>query len=146
MADLNRYLRRFWRLVSPPGRAGPVAVPVDRVSTVSEELAHVFELIDAVQAEADRIREDGERAARNRRDEAELQANGVLADARAGVDQARAEAQAHHRRDIEHDTEATLRAARREADAVKAQADDGIDALAQRIADELLAFDARAED
>ncbi|HZD52241.1 MAG TPA: hypothetical protein VE175_04290, partial [Woeseiaceae bacterium] len=133
MADLNRYLRRFWRLVAPPGRPGPVAVPVDRAASVADELGVVFERIDAAEEEADRIREAGHERARRYLEHADERVRRILADARAAADQARADAQAHHRQDLRAENEAALAAAREEASAIKARSGDNLETLTQHI-------------
>lgn len=100
MADLARYLRRFRRLVSPPGRPGPGGVPRERGRELADELAEVFAAIDAIADEADRIRQEGEEAARQRREGAEQEVERILAAADDEAEQARADAAAAHRRDL----------------------------------------------
>ncbi len=146
MADLNRYLRRFWRLVSPPGRPGPAGVPSDRARTITDEIGAVLESIDAVQEEAQRIRADAGQKARQRREEATERARRTLADARSRLDEERAAAQARHRGDVRGQAEAMLETARREAEAVRTRADRNVDEYAGRIAERLLELEIEEAD
>lgn len=142
MTDLDRYLRRFWRLMAPPGRPGSAAVPEDRSQTISDEIGSVLEAVDVVQAEAERIRSDAERQAQQRRETARQEAERILADARSRAGEVRAEAEMLQRRHIETQTETALAAAHTEAESLRERVDRGVAALAAEIVERLLGPDA----
>jgi DNA anti-recombination protein RmuC len=142
MADLSKYLRRFRRFVSPPGRPGPAAVPVDRVQEMSGELAEVFQAIDAVEAEAERIRQRGRTETERKQKEAERETERLLSEARDLSDQTRAEEAARRTEDIEREARAALDEAREEADDVRKRSEGKLDAAARSIVDGLLGADA----
>lgn len=96
MPQWRNFLERF-RPVGAPGAAMPQGVPADRVADVAAELAPMLELLDEVQAEAERIRRDGvEQAARLRYDGEEQAAAMVeRARTRGKIIEAEAFARAH---------------------------------------------------
>ncbi|HEU4947152.1 MAG TPA: hypothetical protein VFT31_08370 [Kribbella sp.] len=86
-------LRRF-RPVGAPGGAGAVGVPVDARSGPPAELKPVFEALDPVIVECDRIRRQAERDAADLTAGADREAAGLVADARSRVAAERADAAA----------------------------------------------------
>lgn len=133
MPDLSRFLRRFRRLVSPPGRPGPIAVPADRSAELSGELEAVFRAIDEVQQEAERIRKQSEDEARKKKDEAEEEARRILSEAGDRVEQARAEEASRHREDIEQETRKALDEASKEARGIRDRVDEKLDSMVERM-------------
>ncbi len=99
--DPTRSLRRFRRLVSPPGRAAPAAVPVDRDATLAQELAAVLSAVDEVDREVTRIREEADERAQRVRDDADAEAARLLDEASETADRERADAGAARTREIE---------------------------------------------
>ena len=141
VADLSRYLRRFRRLVSPPGRAAPGAVPSDRRAELADELAELFAAIDEVQQEAERIRGEGEEEAERRREEADEQVERILSSAREETEELRADEAARRRQEIEDTIEEIRGDAEREAEAARARSQDRIGALADRVVDLVASVD-----
>lgn len=141
MADLSRYLRRFRRLVSPPGRAAPGAVPSDRRAELSDELAEVFAAIDEIEQEAERIRGEGEEEAERRRDEADEHVERILNSAREETEELRAEEAANRRQEIEDTIEEIRGDAEREAEAARGRSQDRIGDLADRVVDLVVSID-----
>ena len=133
MPDLGRYLRHFRRLVSPPGRPGPIGVPADHLAELSEELEAVFRAVDAIQEEADRIRKDSESEARKKQEEAEDEAGRIVADARDRAEQVRAEEAARQRRDIEKDAQTALDQAEQQAEETRKRANEKLDSMVELI-------------
>jgi vacuolar-type H+-ATPase subunit H len=133
MPDLSRFLRRFRRLVSPPGRPGPIAVPADRSAELSSELEAVFRAIDGIQEEAERIRKQSEDEARKKKEEAEEEAGRILSEAGDRAEQARAEEASRHREDIEQETRRALDEASKEAEQIRGRVDQKLDSVAERV-------------
>lgn len=140
MADLARFLRRFRRLASPPGRAGPLAVPLDRARARSGELEDLFVAIDAISEEAERILSEAEERCVKVREDAEKGVSRLLDDARSEADAARADESVRRREELEEERRSTLDEAQEEAGGVRARAQDRLEDLAQRIVRELLEF------
>lgn len=138
MADLSSYLRRFRRLMSPPGRPGPAAVPKDRTADVSGELADVYGAVDAIAEEARRIRRDAEDRAEQRRTEAREEAERIRTQARERAEEERATAGAEKRSDLEDELREAAAAAEEEAVQVRMRAAQRIERLADRIAEQVL--------
>ncbi len=131
--DLARFLRRFRRAVSPPGRPGPVSVPVDEESVRAEELRDVLAEIDDLAARAQHIRDEADARARDRRAAADAEAEQLLSRARAGAEVARAEAAALSRHDADEAIRSTEAAARQQAEEIRTRAEARLDDLAARV-------------
>jgi V/A-type H+/Na+-transporting ATPase subunit B len=97
VAGFRDFLLRF-RRVGSPGRAAPGGVPADRAAELAAELAPPLSLLEEVEAEARRIREEAARVAADRRRDAERQADTIVGRARARADEVRAQAAARVRR------------------------------------------------
>lgn len=138
VADLARFLRRFRRLASPPGRAGPAAVPLDRDRARSEELEDLFAAIDEIGEEAERVLSEAEERCAKIREDAETGVSRLLDHARSEADAARADESVRRRAELEEERRSTLDEAREEASGVRARAQDRLEDLAQRIVRELL--------
>lgn len=141
MPDLSKYLRRFRRLVSPPGRPGPIAVPADRSARAADELEAVFQAVDAIQEEAERIRDESAEQARGKDAEAEDEAKRILSQARDRAEQVRAQEASRHREDIEKEAQSALDEARREARRIRERTQDKLDSMAQRLVARLTGAD-----
>jgi vacuolar-type H+-ATPase subunit H len=117
------FLNRF-RPAGTPGAAARPGVPADRVTEAAAELGPVLDLLAAVEAECDRLREEGRRDAEETRAGAREQAAALLASARARADSERAVSAARAR------TRAGAEAARLLEDAERHAA--GLRELAER--------------
>jgi vacuolar-type H+-ATPase subunit H len=95
MASLADILRRF-RFHGVPGPPGALGVPADRTIEVARELEPVFDALDGVQRRATTLVAAAESDAARLRSEASQRARGILAEARAGAGQARADAASSH--------------------------------------------------
>jgi vacuolar-type H+-ATPase subunit E/Vma4 len=80
-----------------PGAPSVAGVPADRLAEHATELEAVFALLEDVQAQAARIRSAADEEARRRRDEAQAQADGIVAAARRLAEAERATAAASAR-------------------------------------------------
>jgi flagellar biosynthesis/type III secretory pathway protein FliH len=138
MADLDRYLRRFRRLVSPPGRPATAGAPSDREVGLRDELGDVFAAIDAVAREAEQLREDARHRAAQRRGEATDRAARIVADARDDADRERSEAAAAWRTRVERDLTVVEQEAVGQAADVRSRTDERLDDVAARVVDRLL--------
>lgn len=138
MADLDKYLRRFRRLVSPPGRPGPAAVPSDRAEERSDELQEVFAAIDRIEGEAREILDDGEERSEAMLADAEEEARRLLSEAGERADEARAEEQARHRRSVEEDSRSALEEARDEVREIERRVDTNLQSVADRVLERIL--------
>jgi len=138
MPDLDRFLRRFRRLVAPPGRPRPAGVPLDREAALSDELAEVFAAIDAIQKEAEAIGKEGRKKAEALRSEAEEEVRRVISDGEDQADRVRAEEAARHRGRLREDVQKTLARALGDAEEVRKRADDRLDEFAGRVVDLVL--------
>jgi vacuolar-type H+-ATPase subunit H len=138
MSDLSWYLRRFRRLVAPPGRPGPAGATTDAHADQRAELAELFVLIDDIERQAQGILEDADEQARRRSRDADEEAQRIVADADAGLDQARADAAARHRRHIEGEIVDIRAEAAAEAEDLRGRAQHNLDALTERIVRRIL--------
>lgn len=138
MPDLDRFLRRFRRLVAPPGRPRPAGVPVDREAALSDELAEVFAAIDAIQEDAEAIRKEGKEKAEELRSRAEEEARRVISEGEDQADEVRAEEAARHRERLQEEVQKALALARSDAEEVRERANERVDELAGRVVDLVL--------
>jgi len=115
------FLERL-RPSAAPGAPASAGVPADRVAERSAELEALFGQLDAVQAEAERIRADGVAAAAQRREVAQRQARSLVADAQRRAQAERSAAAAAARASGEHDAERILAQAHREAEVLAERA------------------------
>jgi hypothetical protein len=102
VADLARFLRRFRRVASPPGRPGPGAVPADREARRAHELEAVLAAIDAVDREAREILAAADAEALRVKRESEVTARRLVEEAKDGAAAVRAAASARRRGDVDH--------------------------------------------
>lgn len=133
MAELDRYLRRFRRMVSPPGRPGPAAVPADRAAELASELAPLFASIDDIDAEAGRILRDADEEIERIEDESRGHAQEILSRAREQSAVARAEAIAKQRDEAEKEIHRAHEEAAREADRIRRVGRDRIPDLVDEV-------------
>lgn len=138
MADLRGFLARF-RPAAAPGAAGPRGVPADRLAEHAAELAPLFELLAATEAESARIVDDAERQAAESRNRAEIQAAALLDEARRKTDAARnGPVEAARIRAREEEAAAASEASAR-ADRIRRRAADRLPAVVDRAVTPLLA-------
>lgn len=139
MSDLSWYLRRFRRLVAPPGRPAAAASPTEEGAGPHDELAELFGLIDDIEREARRISEQAREEAQHRRSDGDERARRILAEANADLEQVRADEAARHRRHIEGEVGDIRAAAAKQAadlgDRARRRLDELADRVVQRIVD-----------
>lgn len=138
MADLDRYLRRFRRLVSPPGRPATAGAPSDREVGLRDELGDVFAAVDAVQGEAEQLLEDARREAEHRRAEAGDRAARIVAEAREDAERERTEAARAWRDRVERDLSDARQEADRQVTEVRTRTDERIEGVVDRAVHDLL--------
>lgn len=141
MVELSHYLRRFRRLVSPPGRQSPPARPADRRSALRDELSEVLQAIDHLEHESAHVREQAEQRARRRREEAEEEAERIRSRAEVELDDIQAEEAADRRRDIENEIERARAAGDERAEQIRGRAGPRVEGLAERIVQRILVDD-----
>lgn len=127
--NLHTLLDRF-RPAPPPGQPGPVGIPTQTPRTAVDELAPLFLLVDAIDADCSRIRAGADLRARQIVDDATVRAARIAADTTARAKEARdVETRAVRGTAHEH-VAALLAAAQRDADEIKRRESA---ALAQRV-------------
>ena len=141
MADLGSYLRRFRRLMSPPGRPGPMAVPSDRVADTTDELAELLAAVDVIDQEARATLADAHDRAQRRREQGRLEADRIRREAQQQAEEERAAAAADQRSQLEDELQGLADAATHEAEEVRQAAADRLDDLAAEVAARVLAAD-----
>jgi vacuolar-type H+-ATPase subunit H len=144
MATLSWYLRRFQRLVAPPGRPARIGVAPTPQTGPPRELDDVLDAVDAIRREADRIRDDAAAEAERVRADAADRADRVLAQAQRQAAAQRDEVAALHRSRIDDGIAAALAAADDEASEIRARATGRVDELAERIVRDILRADLAA--
>ncbi|NBM19747.1 hypothetical protein, partial [Streptomyces sp. GC420] len=110
MAGFRDFLARF-RPAGSPGAAPGGAVPVDRSAELAAELEGPLALLDSTTEEADAIRAEAVRGARQRREEATRRAADIVAAAQAAAPEVRANAAARRRAEAARGDESAARAA-----------------------------------
>ncbi|KUO19290.1 hypothetical protein [Streptomyces dysideae] len=80
----------WFRPAASPGRAAPSGVPADRSAELRAELAPPLALLEQAEAEARTVGERAAAAAASRRQEAERQAEAIVAEAREEARRVRA--------------------------------------------------------
>ncbi|WP_406253813.1 hypothetical protein [Streptomyces chartreusis] len=108
-------------------------MPADRSAELRAELAQPLALLERAEAEARTVRERAGTAAASRRQDAEQQAEAIVAAARAEADGVRKGAAERVRRAAEGEAEALLAEAEREAAVVRERARNRTPALADRV-------------
>jgi vacuolar-type H+-ATPase subunit E/Vma4 len=122
MPAARGFLERF-RTSGTPGAAAGAGVPADRVAEREAELATLFEKLDAVEAEAARIRAAGLAEAERLRADAAARSRALLAQAERDADAERRQAAARVTALAEAETAQALVAAQNEAARVWAHAE-----------------------
>lgn len=133
MPDIDRYLRRFRRMVSPPGRPGPTAVPADRETELATELAPLFASIDDIDAEAARIGEDADVEVEEIEGESRERSQEILSRGREQAAVARADAIAGQRREANEDIRHLSEDAQQEAERIRRVGSSRIPGLVEEI-------------
>lgn len=136
MPQLGDLLRRF-RIRGVPGAPSIVAVPVDPVARLENELAVVFSALDDAQRQAVSTRRAGEHAAIERRQSDLDSAHHIVMEARARVAATRAQAIAQRRARADADRQRLLDGARADADRIARRAADRVEELAARIVEHI---------
>lgn len=121
MARVRDYLDRF-RPAGAPGAASGAGVPADRRADLDVELRPVFAALTEVEQECARIREQADRRARARSDEAAERARTIVAGAASDARATRAAAAVSGRRQAAGWIAEIGAAADREAEAVQRRA------------------------
>jgi len=122
MPAARGFLERF-RTSGTPGAAAGAGVPADRVAEREAELAAVFERLAATEAEAARIREEGQSTAQATRADAAARARALLVGADRDAEAERREAAARVTALADAETAQALETARQEAGRVRAYAE-----------------------
>ncbi|MGW7680879.1 hypothetical protein ACWGID_09095 [Kribbella sp. NPDC054772] len=138
MSTLLDRLHRF-RPVGTPGGAGPVGVPVDGRGGVPAELVAVFEALDGVIAECDELRTRVTQRAAETVVAAQVDAAGLVADARARAVGEQAEAAAAVTARGDAAVEQTLATATAEVTRLRVSARQRMDGLVDLVLDRLRA-------
>lgn len=101
MPSVREFLERL-RPSGTPGAPSAAGVPVDRVAEVAAELQPVFDALDSVQADAERIRQQAAEQAKRLREDGNERAQSIAADAtqRASAERAAAAAAVEARREM----------------------------------------------
>ncbi len=141
MSDLSRYLRRFRRMVAPPGRPGLRAVPSDGPKDTSAELASIIREIDEIAAEAEAIRDEAERSANERQAAARDDAEAVIEKASQQAEVARAGAAAERAEASEQEIASLESDAKAEVDRIAAVSEERMARLVDQIVERVLALD-----
>jgi hypothetical protein len=99
--SVREFLERL-RPSGTPGAPSAAGVPVDRVAEVAAELRPLFDALDSVQADAERIRQEATDEAKRIREDGTERARALLADAtqRAGAERAAAAAAVEAKREV----------------------------------------------
>lgn len=116
--NLHTLLDRF-RPAPPPGQPGPVGIPSPTPRTAVDELAPLFLLVDAIDAECARIRAGAELQAKQILDDAAARAARIEADAELQAKEARDAATRALRGEAQERIATVLSEARRDADKIR---------------------------
>lgn len=127
--SLHSLLDRF-RPAPPPGQPGPVGVPSQTPRTAVDELAALFLLVDAIEADCAAISADGQRLAKKVLEGAASRAARISSDADRRAKAAREAESRAVRSDTRERVAAVLTDAQRDADEIR-QRESAM--LAQRV-------------
>ncbi|HYM50474.1 MAG TPA: hypothetical protein VET65_07845 [Candidatus Limnocylindrales bacterium] len=138
MISMAELLQRFRRAAAPPGAAAQPGIPSDRKADLSSELGEVFAAVRAIEAEAAAITTGAQREAARIRETALVEAQRIVADARAQVPAARAEAAAARRRERDREIRELMGGAENQATQVRLMAASRTGSLVERIIGDVL--------
>jgi vacuolar-type H+-ATPase subunit E/Vma4 len=135
MPSVREFLERL-RPSGTPGAPSAAGVPVDRMAEVAAELEPVFAALDDAQAEAARIRAEGRQEASRRREQGLEEARSVLDEATRRSGAERADAAALVKARSESVVRDITAAAQRDADGIRATAEERLPDFGADIAEQ----------
>jgi hypothetical protein len=130
---LTAYLRRFRRVVAPPGRPAPGAVPADRVADVRAEVVDLLTAIDRIGEEATEIVRRTEAEVEDLRIQTRTRVERLSADARHQASEARQTAAALRQERVTEELEALLDEARGRAAEIEHKARERLPLFTDRV-------------